>query len=192
MGYPNWQRPRFNQAGGPIDEYPFASAPPTAGGASSAGGGAPSLGWMLTRQVPEEAPPPGSQYFTQADSLSLAAVGAQQFPNATFILDASNFGVLKSIDFEVTDYTTLSNVQFTVLVNGTPAVGLNAVRIPPANAALKTRGFDLSLPLPKGATVSISVNDLDGGAYIANVTYFGWQWSADIDARYRPEGVGVR
>ena len=194
MTAPNWQRPRFNGAGGPIDEYPLRSAPPgaTAGAPDTTGQSAPSLGWMLTRQVPEEAPPPGSTFFNSADSVGLVAAGVQPMPNATFQLDQDRYGVLKSIDFEVTNYTAASDVRFTLLVNGGGVPGFTNVRIPPAAASLKARGFDMSLALPRGATITVTVNDIDGGVYTANVAFFGWQWPAAIDARYRPEGVGVR
>lgn len=195
-GPTDWRRPRFNNAGGPIDEMPRRSALPSIGtaaaGADATGQPAPSLGWMLTRAVPEEAPPPGSSFFNVADSVNLGAAGVVPFAGSVFNIDADRYGVLKSLDLEVTDYTSISNVQFTLFVNDAPVNGFQNIRIPPANASLKTRGFDLSLPLGKGAKVSLSVNDVDGGVYIANVSYFGWQWAVAIDARYRPEGVGVR
>lgn len=192
-----WQRPRFNGAGGPIDELPFRSAPPgaasSAGAPDTTGQGTASLGWTLTRSAPEEAPPPGSSYFSAADTQAIVGAGiVSQFPNAVFVVDGDRYGVLKSLDFEVTDYTKLSAVRFSLLVNGAPLPAFNQILIPPAAAALKTRGFDLSLPLPRGATVSVSVLNVDGGAYTVNVSYFGWQWAVAIDARYRPEGVGIR
>src|SRR3954470_22084710 len=109
MPYPLWQRPRFNAAGGPIDEFLGPSAPPdtASGGGGETGGAAPSLGWMLTRQVPEEAAPPGSTFFTVADSLAIAAVGSQLMPGSVFALDGDRYGVLKALDFEVTNYTNL-------------------------------------------------------------------------------------
>lgn len=191
MALPTWQRPRFNNAGGPIDEFTRGSAPPGQG--SGAGDPAASLGWTLTRQVPEEAPPPGSTYFAQADTANIVgAATSTLFPGARFTIDPDRYGVLKSVDFEVTDYTKTSVVRFALLLNGTPARGFDAILIPPAAASLKTRGFDLSLALGKGTQIDIQATDVDGGAYTVNVAFFGWQWPASIDARYRPEGVGVR
>lgn len=189
----NWQRPRPypSPAAGPIDEYPLRSVPPDSqtGGAT----GAPSLGWLVNRAVPEEAPPPGSVFFAQADTQGIVGAGTVAlFPNASFKVDPNNFGVLKSLDLEVTDLTKASNVRFALLINGLPARGFDSILITPAVAALKTRGFDLSLPLGAGAQVDVQVTDVDGAAYTVNCSFFGWQWPQAIDARYRPEGTGVR
>lgn len=178
------------RSGGPIDEWPRGSARamPMVGDP-----GAQPAGWMVTRAVPEESAPPGSRFFAQSDAAAIAGAGAVLVLGAaTLAIDPANYAVLRSIDLFVTNYTSASDVRFAVLFDGAPAPGLDNIGLIPANLAIQSRGFDLALAVPRAAVISVRATDNDGGAYEVGCTFFGWQWPAAIDARYRPEGQGVR
>lgn len=181
---------RYPIAGGNVDEYPRLSPRATVD-ASGAPLVPPAL--IITRSTPEESAPPASIFFAQSDSA--AVVGAAviaPLPNVTLALDAQNYGVLKSLDVFVTPWTGTSSVFFQLLVNGSPVRGFERIGFVPAPLALVSRGFDLSLALPQGATITVQAVDVDGAAYTVGAELFGWQWPVAIDARYRPEGAGVR
>lgn len=180
-------RPRFPVASGTADEDPRQSprgivqdatapqAPPQA---------------IITRQLPEEAAPTGAVFFSPADSAAVAGVNALVLlPNASVQIDQFSYGVLKGLDVFVTPWTAVSNVFFTLRVNGQAVRGFERVGFVPAALALVSRGFDMSLQLPQGALVSVDATDVDGAAYTVGVELFGWQWPVAIDSRYRPEGV---
>lgn len=182
--------PYYPLAGGNADEYPRQS-PRGLVDPSGAPVQAPPL--IITRSTPEESAPPASVFFALSDSAGV--VGANviaPLPNASLVLDAQNYGVLKSLDVFVTPWTATSSVFFQLLVNGAAVRGFERIGFVPAALALVSRGFDLSLALPQGATVSVQAVDVDGAAYTVGVELFGWQWPVSIDAKYRPEGAGVR
>lgn len=180
---------RFPVAPGSADELPRRSV--RAVGDPSQDTGVPYAApvAVITRQVPEEAAPSGSTPFTSNDSAATNAAGVVLLPNASVTIDAGNYGVLKAVDFFVTPYTLASVVTFALLVNGSPVRGFEAIGFMPAAIALASRGFDLSLQLPQGATVAVQARNVDGGAYVVGCQLYGWQWPVAIDGKYRPEGV---
>lgn len=189
----NWERRRYNDAGGPVDVLPRPSAPPGQILPGDPAGLKDAQGWIITRQVPEQAPPPNTSFFSLADTQAIVGAGTTAlFPNLTFVTDPDRFGVIKSLDLEVTDYTKVSNVRFALLLNGIPARGLDNILVPPAVASFKAVGFDLSVTLGRSTQIDVRVTDVDGGPYTVNASVFGWQWPAALDAKYRPEGQGVR
>lgn len=178
-------------AGGTADEYPRGSP---RGQFSDQGQALQPPPLLITRATPEEAAPPGSRFFALSDSAAVVGANVNSGPLAgvTLKLDDQNYGVLKGLDVFVTPWTATSVVFFQVLVNGGAVPGFERIGFVPAALALVSRGFDLSLALPQGSTVSVQAIDVDGAAYTVGAELFGWQWPVAIDARYRPEGAGVR
>jgi hypothetical protein len=180
-------RPRLPLASGTADEdarvtprgiVPDATAPQ----------GPPQS--IITRQLPEEAAPSGAVFFSPADSAAVVGAGVvAALPNASVQVDQFSYGVLKGLDVFVTPWTNVSSVFFTVLIDGRAVRGFERIAFVPANLALVSRGFDMSLQIPQGSLVTVQATDVDGAAYTVGVELFGWMWPIAIDSRYRPEGV---
>jgi hypothetical protein len=180
--------------GGPVDRFTGPSAPPSGQeGDPSLGISAGALGWLINKQIPEVEPPPQSQFFATQDAQAIVGAGtALTLPNIAVAVDNNSIAVVKSFDIFVTPVTATTQVAFALMFNAAPAPGFADVRVFPAPLSVENRGWDLSIPVSQNTTITVKVTDVDGAAYTVGCYLYGWIWPLAIDARYRPEGPGVR
>lgn len=178
--------------GGPIDEgLRVGGGARAIRGSSDAARPAP-VDWSLTRRAPEEEPPPGASSINQFAALGTVGAGDLQ-TLLDFTLDANSLGVVKSLDFFLSNVAATTTLSLALLFGETVVRGFEKVAFFPASSPVQSINFSpLSLPVGAGARVRVISTNGDGGAYTVGARLFGWQWPSAIDARYRPEGVGVR
>jgi hypothetical protein len=131
------------------------------------------------QQDPGLYPPPNSIPINVSLNTAIVGAGATFQPaGLAFSVPQSSFGVISVVQLLLDGITIASNVLWTMLINGQPVPGFNPITILGRNGAAsvaKTWGPQLRVIIPLGGTISWLIQDVDGGAYTAGVSYYGWQ-----------------
>ena len=115
-------------------------------------------------------------------------------PNTTVILTLPRFtlptnsvGVIREMNFNVNSLLVTADITFTVLIDGAPRIGYDAIVIFPRAAASVNKSLDPEntfLKLTDGAQIEIQVTVVDGGSYQLGADYRGWHFSKTIADQY--------
>jgi hypothetical protein len=125
-------------------------------------------------------PPPNSIAINIAVNQPISGIGGVFTPAAAlFQLPPNYYGVISTIDLLLDSILISSNVLWSFLINGVPAPGFAPLTILGRNGAAsvsKSWAGPLRLVIPKGGTFGVTIVDVDGAAYTAGTSYYGWMF----------------
>lgn len=134
----------------------------------------------MQSQDPYLFPPPGSRAFNLSGPQAIVGINQLTTPAAlAMALPNANVGVIDSIDIQLDGILPTSNVLWRVLVCGAPAPGWS-ITVPAVNgvvAAVKSWEH-ARIEIPLNGSIGVQILNVDGGAYTATTTYYGWFWPA--------------
>lgn len=104
-------------------------------------------------------------------------------PGATFTLPDANMGVIRSINLNVNTLLATSRIFWTLRFDGSPVPGWNSLTVFPRAVGSFSLAFgpeETQIPVPEGATITMSIVVLDGGTYQAGADFGGWFYDRAI------------
>jgi hypothetical protein len=150
--------------------------PLKAGGSIVAAGVAP--GPNTVQFDPYLFPPPASTPINIAGNQAIVGANTFTTPAAlTRTIPNNCYGVISTIDLLLDSILITSVVNWYIFVNGSPVPGFNPITILGRNGAASVgKSWDgpLRILIPLGGTVSVTIQDVDGGAYTAGTSLYGW------------------
>lgn len=117
--------------------------------------------------------------FQKVQGVSLAA-NSTVIPAASIItLSAGFVAVIRQVTCFIDLPTTNLNVDFALLINGSPVAGLDKLGSFPRNAANISEPFDIIYRAPQNCQVSIRITNNNAFTWTVGASYSGWQtpWS---------------
>lgn len=131
-------------------------------------------------QDPYLFPPQGAQAINL--SAPQAIVGAGQITRPAALakqLPPAMVGVIDTIDLQLDAIVLTSNVLWRITVAGAPVQGwtITVPGITGAAAAIKS-WTHARIQIPLNGSVAVEIVNVDGGAYTATTTLYGWFWPA--------------
>lgn len=125
-------------------------------------------------------PPAQSTPINVSANQAIVGAGARFTPaGLVFKVPDNCYGIISTIDLLLDSILIGSNVLWTLLVNGIPVPGFNPITILGRNGAAsvsKSWPGPLRILIPVGGTISWTIQDVDGAAYTAGTSYYGWFW----------------
>lgn len=125
-------------------------------------------------------PPENSTAFFLSDTAALAGVNANAQPAGLVLaLPVGLLGYIDTIDLLVDGIVATTNIRYTLIVNGSPFPGFNALTIMPRSGAQSvSRGLGpfLRIALPEAAVIGMRFQDIDGGAVTMGAQLRGWMF----------------
>jgi hypothetical protein len=129
---------------------------------------------------PQLFPPENAISLNLSANQAIVGAGAVFTPSALSTRIPPNcYGVISSIDLVLDAIVLTSDVRWSLLINGVPVAGWNAITILGRDGAAsvsKTWEGPLRIMIPLGGTVGVRIVDVDGGAYVAGTQLYGWFW----------------
>ncbi len=142
-----------------------------------------------TLQLPPHLyPPETARSFNLAVNVGITGAGTRVTPpELSQRMPKNCYGTVAGIDFDLDGIVITSRVFWTVLVNGSPVQGFNALTVLGRNGAASVSrsvgaGAALGILVPIGGLVSVSILDADGGTYTAGTQVYGWFWPQESGA----------
>ena len=155
---------------------PSRGIPLKGGGSIVAAGVAP--GPNTVQFDPYLFPPPASTPLNLA--ANQAIVGANTFYTPAGVsrsIPGNCYGVISTIDLLLDSILITSVVNWYIFINGSPVSGFNPITVLGRNGAASVgRSWEgpLRILIPLGGTVSVTIQNVDGGAYTAGTSLYGW------------------
>jgi len=175
----------------------FAIAPMYNYAAGLTGGGSAVALGVRSRKTLQLPPhlymPENGQPFNLAVNVGITGAGTRVTPpELRFQIPPNCYGTVAGIDFDLDGIVITSRVFWSLLFNGTPVQGFNALTVLGRNGAASVArsvgsGAPLGLVTALGSLISMSILDSDGGTYTAGTQVYGWFWPQDSGAGYSPE-----
>lgn len=145
----------------------------------------------LTQQIflPEVYPIPDAKEFNPLGSQATAVVQQNvTIPGTVFNVPANTFGVIRSVTLYITNMLTTTNVDYSLIINNSPAQGYAQLQIFPRVAPFVSNGFDCMVRFQGPAEIHVAFDNNDGGNYVVGAAFSGWFWPQASDARWRQFG----
>lgn len=182
---PGWMPPDLRSRGlvlgtgagaGGLDD-PFA---PQGSGSSY-----PETPRSLQIPLPEIYPIPDAQQFQRRLSFLSPGVGIQEPAGLTMQLPDSNIGVIRLFGIGLLNMTAVTDVGWSLLIDGNPYPGYNNVGFFPGLVPRVTLDqSDILIRIPQGAKISVQFENRDGAAYQWGANYYGWSYTPESAARW--------
>lgn len=143
---------------------------------------------IVTIPPPEVEPiPTAKDFFRILRTAALAAGAGNQVVSTALRYQASG-GIVAAIKFVsifVDAPTALTNVVWSVLLNGAPAPGFDALTFSPRVAANFERTFPCTIRVPPNTTVQVVITNQDAaGPWTVGASFGGWGWNQQEGERY--------
>ncbi len=175
---------------------PFIVGPPFGFGSGTKGGVmtpvqsgmTPAAGRSLDIPLPEIYPIPEAKEFNPSGTIATAAVEVGTITGATIVIPSGNLGVIRNFTIYISNMVAATNVTYTLLVNGQPQQGYQALSMFPRVSPFVSNGFDCFIRVTGEATITVSFSNIDGGAYTVGAAFGGWYWPQQSDTRWRELG----
>lgn len=119
---------------------------------------------------------------TYAANFALAASTTTTATGFSYTVPSNMRAVIKQVTVTVQSLVNTSTVTWTLLRNGSPIQGYNAVLIPPGTAGLIVMPYNgIDLQLSQGDILTARMTESGGTAYTASIAASGWATpTADI------------
>lgn len=144
----------------------------------------------LDYPLPEVFPVPDAKEFNPLGSANTAAIQSNvAITGASFDVPVSNYYRVTSFTIYITNMLVTTNVQYSLLWNGQPVAGFQNLIMYPRAAPFVSNGFDCFIRGIGAGTLSVSFNNVDGGAYTVGASFSGWFWPVTSDSRWKASGL---
>lgn len=152
-------------------------------------GNVAQVGRQLSLPLPAVFPLPDAQAFNSECQQASAIVQTFTlgFTPAVVIL-AGYYAVVNSFTIYVQNMLANTNVQYTLLQNGTPVQGLSQLTIFPGASPRISNAFDTPVFFTGATTLTVQITNGDGGSYLLGAAISGWQWPISSDRRWKTAG----
>lgn len=129
-------------------------------------------------QDPYLYPPEGSRSINLSAPQAIVGANTLYAPAAlNFALPPNHVGVIDTIDLQLDGILTTTNVVWRILVTGSPAPGWNITIPGISGAAAAIKSWEKSrIQIPVSGSIGVQIVNIDGGAYTATTTLYGWFW----------------
>lgn len=148
--------------------------------------------------LPEVFPIPDAVEFNPSGSISsngattLTITFAPSISDGLLKLPGQNVGIIRGFSIFITNMLTSTDVEYTLLVNGSPAGGYGSIKMFPRASAFVGNSFDTFIRVPDGATIGVTVKQNDGaaaGSYVFGAAISGWYWPVASGQRWLTAGL---
>lgn len=144
----------------------------------------PPTSVTLRRYLPEEFPIPGAIEFQRNGFANLAGAGSAvtllRYDNPS-----SSYGIVRALGGGVDSMTAVTDVTFSLRVNGAPVPGWGQWRLFPGPAARVSGNVDTWVLLWPGDVVELVIINTDGALYTVGGSFSGWSWAVASDVAWR-------
>jgi hypothetical protein len=169
----------------------YASALPVSPDVSAAASvNGAGVGRDLSLPLPEVFPLPDAQLFNselQQTTNAPQTLFSLPFTPAVVFL-AGYYAVVTSFTIYIQNMLATTNVLFTLLYNGTPVQGYNGLTIFPGASPRVANTFDAPIRFTGAGTLTVTIQNIDGGTYLVGAAVSGWQWPITSDRRWKNSG----
>lgn len=177
----------FGTGGGkvrPLDIETIRGAserPPVPAGVDTAVPLQRSLGLYL----PEVFPIPGATEFYRTAFAASGGLGTITPAALTLQTPQSSLGIVRVFGVGLDGMSAVTDVVFSLRVNGVPVPAWGAYQLFPGPAARVTESSDVWVKLPPASLVEVAITNRDGAAYTVGANYSGWTWPESLDKAWR-------
>lgn len=144
----------------------------------------------LILPLPEQYMIPSGVGFNPEGETATAAVQANVvIAGATIAVPQNMLGVVASVTLYITNMLATTNVTFTVLRDGNPIAGYQALKIFPRVSPFVANTFDIPIRVTGPSTITVQFNNNDGGTYVVGAALSGWLWGVTAGQQWQAAGL---
>lgn len=147
------------------------------------------VGRELSVPLPEVYPIPDAHVFNAECQQASNAIQTFVIPFIpAVVIPALNQGIMTGFSIYVQNMLAASNITWTLLANGVPVQGYSGITIFPGVSPRAANTFDAPVRFVGETTLTVSITNGDGGAYLLGAAISGWFWPQASDRRWKSAG----
>lgn len=139
--------------------------------------------------LPETFCPPFAQEFRARSVTASPGAGAIEPAELVTQIPDGMLGIIRVFEYDILGLLAGTDVRWSLLINGGAPAGCSAFRFFPGAAPRVTSSEDVYVRVPKGARISVRIQNNDGAAYTVGAFYSGWFWDEDAARDWLGQGA---